>query len=70
MVTAIAANGEGDEEVEGDEVDEVDRTEFERLAGDMMVALETAGLSGGPVWPTITVSPIAVYRSPAGSEQQ
>ncbi len=66
----VAASGEGDEEVEADEVDKVDRTDFERLAGEMMVALESGGLSGGPVWPTITVSPIAVYRSAAGSEHE
>ncbi len=46
-----------------DDTDDVSRSDFERIAGEMMVALESAGLSGGPVWPTITVSPIAVYRS-------
>lgn len=55
------------EEGQEDAAEEVDRTDFERLAGEMMVALESAGLSGGPVWPTITVSPIAVYRSVATS---
>lgn len=54
--SAIAANQDDDGE-------DVDRPEFERLAGEMMVALEATGVSGGPVWPTITVSPIAVYRS-------
>jgi hypothetical protein len=42
---------------------DMDRVAFERVAGDMMIALEDAGASGGPVWPTITVSPVAVYRS-------
>jgi len=65
-VTRPTADGSGSEVAEDDDDDDdadVDRLEFERVAGEMMVALEAAGVSGGPVWPTITVSPIAVYRS-------
>lgn len=54
--SAMSGHHNGDDE-------EVDRPEFERVAGEMMVALEATGVSGGPVWPTITVSPIAIYRS-------
>lgn len=54
--SAMSGQHDGDDE-------EVDRPEFERVVGDMMVALEATGVSGGPVWPTITVSPIAIYRS-------
>lgn len=46
---------------------DLDRAEFEGMFGDMMVELEAKGLSGGPVWPTITMSPIAVYRSTRSS---
>lgn len=65
-VTAPPVDGgslEGDAASDEDDEADVDRPEFERLAGEMMVALEETGVGGGPVWPSITVSPIAVYRS-------
>lgn len=57
-----------DEDVDGHE-DDANRADFERTVGDMMVQLESSGFSGGPVWPTITVTPIAVYRSSATTQR-
>lgn len=38
------------------------RADFEGILSTLMVSLETAGLAGGPTWPTITVTPLAIYR--------
>jgi hypothetical protein len=51
----------------GDEVDEddegaLDRAHFEALAVNILRGLEDAGLTGAPAFPTITVTPIALYR--------
>lgn len=47
-------------EVADDE--EVDRAAFENLAAQLMISLEDVGVTGGPQWPAITITPLAVYR--------
>jgi len=61
-VTGPITSAEDDEP--NDEAEEdFDRAEFERIAANMMIGLEDAGVTGGPRWPTITITPLAVYRS-------
>jgi len=38
------------------------RADFERLVLDLAVFIEQLGFADGPRWPTITMTPLAVYR--------
>jgi hypothetical protein len=64
-VTSEPTASEGDGDSTDEQMEDVDRAEFEKLAAKLMVGLEEAGIAGGPRWPTITVTPLAVYRRAA-----
>ena len=59
-----ASTGDADEP---DEAEDIDRAAFENLAAQLMVSLEDVGVTGGPRWPTITITPLAVYRRAPGA---
>ncbi|MGH9174733.1 MAG: hypothetical protein ACRD1H_10255, partial [Vicinamibacterales bacterium] len=45
-----------------DETDRISRTQFEDMAVQLMRLFETIGIAEGPIYPTIAVTPIAVFR--------
>lgn len=49
-------------QTESELTDEVDRAAFENIAAQLMISLEDTGVTGGPQWPAITITPLAVYR--------
>jgi hypothetical protein len=50
------------DEQDEDEEGSVDRAQFEAIAVNILRGLEDAGLTGAPAFPTISVTPIALYR--------
>jgi hypothetical protein len=70
QVATIPKPGEGSEELElgdlfDDEADRISRTQFEDMAVQLMRLFETVGIAEGPVYPSIAVTPIAVFREVA-----
>ncbi|MBA3339284.1 MAG: hypothetical protein H0T54_06005, partial [Geodermatophilaceae bacterium] len=47
---------------DGDQNADLDRAQLEGLATGLLKGLETAGLTAAPAWPTVSVTPIALYR--------
>lgn len=45
-----------------DETDRISRTQFEDMAVQLMRLFETIGIAEGPIYPSIAVTPIAVFR--------
>ena len=64
------ANPDDDDDVDDDEDAEssdsdsgFDRAQFEGIAINLLAMMEQVGIVDGPRWPTISVTPLAVYRS-------
>jgi hypothetical protein len=45
----------------------INRNEVERAYIEMLALFEASGFSAGPVWPSIGITPLAVYRTVRGS---
>ena len=65
QVATVPTAGAGRAEVELGELvsgDEIDRASMEDAAAQLMEVMERLGVAEGPSFPTITVTPLAVFR--------
>lgn len=65
QVATVSAEGEGRTEIELGELvsgDEIDRASMEDAAAQLMQVMESLGVAEGPAFPTVTVTPLAVFR--------
>lgn len=51
-----------DEDAEDSDGDGISRATMENLALELLQMMEKVGLTAGPRWPTVSVTPLAVYR--------
>jgi hypothetical protein len=64
--TKVEMSSDGD--VVTDDAGVVNRANMERIAGEILETMEGLGIVEGPRWPSISVTPLGLYRSmPSGS---
>lgn len=42
---------------------DISRAAMERIAGDLLAMMESIGIVEGPRWPSISVTPLGLYRT-------